>query len=775
MKPAFFDFLFKSRKETALPLRPEDILSALPGEYCAWTESGAVLSSPGFCALLDIETVTHLADIQRRLAEPDAAVLGERFHAMRDTGDAFNVRASSQGGKKSFEINGYCGKDRLAVLCIQSVHTPDIQEGTESKSNLTEGEALDHEKLHDIVQTLPHPAWLRDEHQKLIWCNARYAESFKSTLTQIIEEQKEFTSASKKKKDDAPVAGKALAQRALQNGKTEFTKMHVIVAGNRLLMRISETPLPEQKLTLGLAEDITDQEDMEQSLARHKTANEELLEQLHTAIGVYDSNYRLEFYNSAYSALWGLEEQWLNSRPKLGEIMEKLRETRRLPEQTDFRDFKQSWLDMFTNLIEPHDEMLHLPDGSALRMLAVPNPNGGLMMTFEDVSSRLELESSYNTLIAVQKETLDNLAEAVAVFGGDGRLKLWNPAYGRVWGLNPEDLEGEPHISKIVEKFKPLFTEEEWPEQKEDLIALALDRVMHEGRHELDNGVRLDYSTVPLPDGGVLITYSDVTDTVRVETALREKNKALETAEKLKLDFLANVSYQLRTPLNAIMGFNEILDQEYFGPLNNRQKEYTNDTKQASMRLLNLINDILDLSTIEAGYLSLEPEDVKIRDMLESLVDLVSEWSRKERIEVSLSCPKNIGSIRVDGQRIKQALMNIIRNSISYTPAGGKIVLSAKRGKDGITLAVQDTGIGIDEKDRMRILQPFERAHAGLKSGPKEQSGAGLGLSLVNNIVALHGGHMNLESEKGKGTTVTLFIPFEADEQKERPKTAQSI
>ena len=444
--------------------------------------------------------------------------------------------------------------------------------------------------------------------------------------------------------------------------------------------------------------------------------------------------------------------------------MEKLRETRRLPEQADFRRFKQSWLDMFTGLIKPFEDMLYLPDGSALRMLAVPHSMGGIMMTFEDVSSRLELESSYNTLIAVQKETLDNLGEGVAVYGGDGRLKLWNPAFGRLWGLNPEDLNGEPHISTLVDKKQSYFEKDEWPKKREELIAKGLDRIMHEGRLTRSDKTLVDFSTVPLPDGGVLITYIDVTDSVRVENALREKNAALEAAEQLKLDFLANVSYQLRTPLNAIMGFNEILDQEFFGPLNERQKQYTHDINEASARLLGLINDILDLSSIEAGYVALEKEDVKLYGFFQSISDLVSDWARKKEIEIKVICAKNIGNINADEKRLKQALINVIRNAIHFTPQNGKIDVHAKRQQESLKITITDNGIGIPEKDHSRVFEPFERAQTGSKEPRLARSGAGLGLSLVKNIVALHGGSVDIESEHQKGTKVEITLPLIAQE-----------
>ncbi|MCB9983728.1 MAG: PAS-domain containing protein [Rhodospirillales bacterium] len=605
---------------------------------------------------------------------------------------------------------------------------------------------------------------MRDETGEILWVNQAYSNAAGITVTTILNEQKELPASTRKlktkdKKDPSP-PGPELAAKALKTGEKQETQAHINIGGQRLLMKIIEMPLSELNMTLGLCEDISRTEELETTLKRYQASNIELLEQLRTAIAIYNQDEQIEFYNSAFTQLWGLEDGWLNTKPRLGEIMEKLRETRRLPEQADFRKFKHSWLDMFTSLIGPHDEMLYLPDGTALRMLVVPHSMGGIMMTFEDVTSRLELESSYNTLIAVQKETLDNLGEAVAVYGGDGRLKLWNPAFGRLWNLNPEDLDGEPHVSKIVEKLDSFFTPEEWPKRKEELAAKALDRMMHEGRLRRADDTLVDFTTVPLPDGGVLITYVDVTDTVRVENALREKNAALEAAEQLKLDFLANVSYQLRTPLNAIMGFNEILDQEYFGPLNDKQKEYTRDTRKASEQLLDLINDILDLATLEAGYMTLQRSDISVHNFIFAIHERVGDWARKADIEVHVKCPKNIGQINVDEKRLKQAIINVIRNAINFTPAGGKITLTASRKKEGIEFTVEDTGIGIRKEDKLRVFEPFERAGIGDGDTKKVRAGAGLGLSLVKNIIALHGGNVSIDSTPGKGTCVTLFIPF---------------
>lgn len=743
--------------------RLEAILAAAPAEYCGWSAEGAMLYSGGFCRMLGIDAPKDIADVENALYPGDAAALEGLFIRLQEQKEPFAITVRSADARRTYRLSGRAGQDTENRQLFDILWLEDITQELETQDRLREDAAhmmAERDRLQAALENLPLPLWLRDARFELIWCNKTYAKMTGMSPAAVVAEQKELPVKPPKtaKIEHIVQPGPDLAQKAVDEGRAEALNAHVISGGKRLYMRISEIPLSGTGMTLGMAGDITREEELETEQKRYIAANMDLLEQLGSAIGIYSSDHRIEFYNAAFARLWGLEERWLDTHPKLGDIMEKLRETRRLPEQADFRHFKKSWLDMFTNLVDPHEDMLYLPDGSTLRMLVVPHPMGGLMMTFEDVSSRLELESSYNTLIAVQKETLDNLTEGVAVFGGDGRLKLWNPSFSQLWGLHPESLEGEPHITKLADKMKPYFEPEDWQARRGELITQSLDRNIHEGRMERADKSLIAFSTVPLPDGGVLVTHVDVTDTVRVENALREKNMALETAERLKLDFLANVSYQLRTPLNAIMGFSEILEQEYFGALNEKQKEYTHGIGEAGERLLSLVNDILDLSTIEAGYMSLQKDEFPVSEMLAALCDLTSDWARKEKLEVKLECPKNIGRLYADERRIKQVLLNLVRNAISYTPKGGLITLSAKRRKDVMEFYIRDTGRGIDKEDQIRIFEPFERARGQLSG--ESRLGAGLGLTLVKNIVALHGGTVTLESESGKGTLVTVSLPL---------------
>ena len=223
----------------------------------------------------------------------------------------------------------------------------------------------------------------------------------------------------------------------------------------------------------------------------------------------------------------------------------------------------------------------------------------------------------------------------------------------------------------------------------------------------------LQEAAVPLPDGNVLLTYLDVTDTARVERALRERNEALETAGRLKSEFIANVSHELRTPLNAVIGFADILNNQYFGELNARQLEYSRGILASSHQLMKLINDILDLATIEAGYMVLETRRVEVFEMLQAVLSLTRERARSRDLALELQCPPDIGVIEADERRLKQALFNLISNAIKFTLPGGAVTLRAERREAELLLTVADTGIGIPQSDQARIVRKIRARSLG--------------------------------------------------------------
>ena len=659
---------------------------------------------------------------------------------LRAAGTPFDIATSRQDGGAIALVGrrSRSGDTLLWVTDISALRNAEAAERQSAAATAT---------MRAMIEAVPVPVWRRDRTLALVDCNAAYAAALDTTREAALAEGRELASTSGR--------SKALEHsRATASGTARTERHHVVIGGSRRLLEIIETVDPDGG-AIGVAIDRTDSENAEAELSRHINAHGQVLESIHAAVAIYGADKRLKFFNSAFADLWGVESDWLATGPSLDELLERLRERRRIPELVDFRTFKQQQSAMFTSLIEPQQELLHLPDDRTLSLSVSPHPLGGLIFVYEDVTDRLALERSYNTLIEVQRESLDNLFESIAVFGSDGRLKLHNPAYRAIWGLSEADLEGEPHLSDIVEKTRVFYDDGgDWPALKEQIIAPISAGALVSDRLDRQDGTVLQLATVPLPDGNVLLSYQDVTDTTRVERALRERNEALETAGRLKSEFIANVSYELRTPLNAIIGFAEILANEYFGTLTPRQLDYSRGILDSSHRLLSLINDILDLATIEAGYMMLETAKVDIGEMLQSVLTFTRERARNQSLDLSLHCAENIGAIEADERRLKQALFNLISNAIKFTPPGGSIRLEAERGVDELVLSVSDTGVGIPMADQARIFEKFERGDPQL-----HQTGAGLGLSLVKSLIELHGGKVTIESSPDRGTTVRCRLP----------------
>ena len=596
------------------------------------------------------------------------------------------------------------------------------------------------------------PVWRRDRGLRVIDCNAAYAAALDLPREAVLAQAAELAPENERDRT------LALARAAVA-GTVQSERCHVVIGGSRRLLELSEMPdRPPGTIgggTIGLAIDHTDLESAEGELARHVNAHGQVLESIQAAVAIYGPDKRLSFFNAAFARLWGIEEEWLAGEPSLDELLERLRERRRVPEYADFRAFKRQQLAMFTSLIEPQTELMHRPDDRTLSVSVSPHPLGGLIFVYEDVTDSLALERSYNTLIEVQRETLDNLFEGIAVFGSDGRLKLYNPAYRTIWGLAEADLAGEPHVADIVEKTREFYEDGgDWPAMRDQIIAEVTAQSQSSGPLDRRDGSVLQRATVLLPDGNVLLTYLDVTDTARVERALRERNEALETAGRLKSEFIANVSYELRTPLNAIIGFAEILANQYFGPLAPRQLDYSRGILDSSHRLMALINDILDLATIEAGYMALEVGRIEVNDLLESVMTLTRERARSQDLALTMTCPDGIDAIEADERRLKQALFNLVSNAVKFTPSGGSVRLDARLDDGDLILAVSDTGAGIPAADHERIFDKFERGNP-----YSRESGAGLGLSLVKSLIELHGGSVAIASEPGSGTTILCRLP----------------
>ncbi len=478
-------------------------------------------------------------------------------------------------------------------------------------------------------------------------------------------------------------------------------------------------------------------------------------DRLATAFAVFDSGQRLTHFNQAYIELWQLDPEWLGSHPRDGEILDRLRQERRLPEKADYREWKKSWLASYGSNAQVEDQW-HLPDGRTLHVIADSQGAGGVTYLYENVTERIALESRYNALIQVQRETLDTLRDGVAVFAPNGRLRLYNQAFAALWRLNPRQLDKEPHIEEIIDWCRKLYdAPEEWGRTKAAVTAIVAERRPYESQIDRPDGSVLACAALPLPDGGTLLTYNDVSDAKRVERALIERNEALEEAHQLKSTFISHVSYELRTPLNSILGFAQLLATPAFGPLADKQREYVNDILASGLTLRALIDDILDLTTLDAGTFELNLSPVSVREVIDAAANGVRERLRQNDMSLDIAIEPGIDQFVADGARVTQILYNLLSNAIGFSPACGRIALNCRRENSFVAFSVEDQGVGIPEDYQQAVFDRFESRPHGSR-----HRGTGLGLSIVKSLAELHGGTVSLASEPGKGTRVKVLLPL---------------
>ena len=609
-------------------------------------------------------------------------------------------------------------------------------------------------QLSTILDKAPLPIWLRNNQKKIVWSNQAYIQAVEAdSVTQIVQEGREIAPPQEPQAD-----------RQTDDGSH---RANTVINGEKRTLDLVEVEVEHG--FAGFAIDVSEQEQVEKELKRHIEAHSRTLDNLKTAVGIFGPDQRLRFFNVAYAELWQLEPAWLQSQPSQSEILDKLREDRRLPEQASYRDWKAKQLAVYAQ-VETEEDWWYLPDGQTIRVITEQHPFGGVTFLFENVTERLQLESRYNELTSVQGETLDNLDEGLALFGSDGRLKLFNPPFARFWNINAATLEEEPHVDQVITWCRKLLPMDPvWDKLKFAITSLESERTPSKDQITLADGRVFNSAIVPLPDGNTLITYVDVTDSSRIERALRERTEALEAADKLKTDFLSNVSYELRTPLTSINGFAEALEMGIAGELTDRQSEYLQDIQNSSSQLLSVIDSILDLASIDAGAMELSLVKIDVTKLLTDAAGLVRDRVKKQGVTLEVVIPDAAEMMIGDEKRLKQVLFNLLSNAIGFSSEADTVRLGCRRDGEHIRIWVSDTGRGMDAETQQAAFDRFSARPA--RSGHR---GAGLGLSIVKSFVELHDGKIDLQSEIGQGTTATIELPRVGPMQKEGDEPAET-
>jgi signal transduction histidine kinase len=686
------------------------------------------------------------------LAPSDAAAVDGALEQLKQRGESFRLTARTLTGR-FIDVEGRTIGGR-AILRLRDI-TGDRAELLVARADLLAARN-DLRSMTTLLDAVAYPLWIRDAADGLIWANQAYLRAVEAA---------DIEDAAARSLELLDRQTREEAGRQRKTGATFAARVTAVVAGQRSVLDVVERPTAGG--SAGIAVDVSELEAVRSDLQRQMAAHVRTLDQLPTAVAIFDGAQHLIFSNAAYQQLWGLDPAFLASRPLDSEVLDRLRAARKLPEQADFRAWKADFLAGYRS-VEPQEIWWHLPDRRTLRVVINPNPQGGVTYLFDDVSERFQLESQVNALTRVQSETLDTLKEGVAVFGSDGRLKLHNRAFADMWSLSPDMPAEHPHIDAVIKTCRLLAPQEEpWIEIRGAVAGLADMRMGLSCRMERRDGSALDCTAQPLPDGATLLTFIDVTASVSVERALTERNEALERASRLRDEFVHHVSYELRSPLTTIIGFTHLLSDETAGSLNPRQRDYADHIERSSKSLLAILNDILDLASIDTGSLELIPEIVDIRSTIEAAMRGLEDRLTESSLHVVIDAPEDIGSFVADGKRIRQILFNLLSNAVGFSGPGQTITVCARKTNGEVIFEVRDQGRGMPPEIKARIFERFESHTLGTR-----HRGVGLGLSIVRSFVELHGGRIDVSSAPGLGTTVTCIFP---NERQESPSDGRSV
>ena len=705
-------------------------------------ESGA--SKAEFLGQLPVETGAPQPDREflafgRWLRSSSAAELEKSIDELRSHARSFDMVIETNKDEV-LEVQGRVsgGKAFVRFLALNNLRA-ELAELKIERDRLTSSISM----FESLLDTIEQPVWRRDSQGKLAWVNHAYGEAVDATNTaRAVEEGRELLGTVSREM----IRAKATVTSPFHD------RLSTVVHGNRTVLDVVDVVTTDG--SAGMAIDVSEAETIREELKRTLKSHAETLDHLATPVAIFDSKRRLQFYNQAFMQLWALDLPFLESKPDNSELLDRLRTNGKLPEQLNWRNWKETALAVYQAL-DTQTDTWHLPNGQTLRVIATAHPQGGATWVFENLTEQVDLEARYNTLVQVQGETIDHLTEGVAVFGPDGRIRLSNPAFRALWGITAEQAEPGTHIKTIEAACAASYAEADgWRRFTQALTAFDDERPALDGTFELYSGLILDYAVTPLPNAQTMLTFVDMTASARAEKALKEKNEALRKADELKNDFVQHVSYELRSPLTNIIGFTDLLKTPGIGPMNDRPAEYIDHISTSSSVLLTIVNDILDLATVDAGIMELNYSELAIEDLLDDVAMQIADRLQENNMTLEIIAPAGMGTIVADQQRLKQILIKLLTNATNFSPENSTITLNCWRDAANVFFSVRDRGPGIPP-DMLKTV--FDRFKAQAKDG--KRSGAGLGLSIVESFVHLHNGDVSIDSRAGEGTTITCRIP----------------
>ena len=748
--------LGERRRLTGAEARLEALLAEGPAEPLVVAADGALTIGPRLAQWLGLDAVPgfveDLLGADGAFEHGDAEPLRKDLAGAQRAGRGFRRPVRARGAARALLAVGMPAGRRIAAPGAAVVWFFDASESQGEIARLSaERDQLANafDALAAMLEAAPLPMWYRDAELRLSMVNIAYVRAVEAgDAADVVARQLELIEG---QGTGGPLAG---AARARETGEIVTQIVPATIGGARRSLSIHDVPLPNGGVA-GYAVDVDELEQAHSQNRRFVEAQRAMLDRLSAGVAQFGPDRALAFCNVPFRRIFAMRPEWLADRPEFDRVLERMREAGRLPEVRDFPGWKADRRQWFTAAAEAQEENWHLPGGTHLRVVAQPLPDGGLLLIFEDRTEEVQLASARDTLLRVRAATFENLFEAVGVFAADGRLQIWNNKFRTLWGLEEPFLAGHPRVDALAREAAARLANPQRADLIGELVRSATqERQQRQGRVAFADGRHFEFAAVPLPDGNALFAMLDISDSRRMERALRDRNEALEEADRVKTAFVANISYELRTPLTSITGFAEMLEGGYAGALTVDAAGYVEAILESSARLRQLIDDVLDL-TGEGGGQPLDRRPFEMAEACREAAATVAGRAIAKGIDLAVDLLPSAGRMQGDRRRIVETVEHLLDHAVMTTPSGGRVLLHADGNVPTARIVVSDDGPGMDEAAAGRAFERF----AGMSRAGEGGRALGLGLPLAKRFVEAHGGTIQLVSEPGEGTLVTVELP----------------
>ena len=434
-------------------------------------------------------------------------------------------------------------------------------------------------------------------------------------------------------------------------------KEKVVIDGKQHVFKVNK--ICKKNSNIYSALDITNEENHEEILNKQNETNLHLMNQLTDPVTIYAQDGSLVFFNMAFKKFASMDEEYLKEKPNESDILDTMRYKDLIPTQINFSEWKKKQLNIYKTL-NNREQWWYLPDGRAIRVLSQPNPLGGVTHIFENHTDRLALENETRLLSSIQEQTIDNLSEGIALFGTDGRVKLTNPKFNELWNMKL-NMDGV-HIEYLIDALANDINKNLFDEIYTNIVSTGITRRDHSGTINNNNDKAIYYKSSILPDGSILYTFTDITDSFKIEEALKEKNEALIQADKIKTIFMNNISYELRAPLQNIIGFSELLEDRISKEAKKGSSEYIYNIKKSGNELRYQINQILEITSLESGKISLKYQEISRKKFLSLVQDELYQLNFLDyTFKIEERDVKNTTKIYIDTKCIPRIFAGVIK------------------------------------------------------------------------------------------------------------------